>query len=381
MENVKAKICYLINGLSSGGAEMMLYRLLERLDREKYDPHVVILLNLDGPLRKRIEDLRISVRSVGFRSKYDFHALWKLFKIIKTIKPDILHTQLFASDIIGRIMGKYLKVPVIITSIRNSYYGGFWRDKMIQWTERFTDRTTIVSREAAKQFSERKVIPQEKLRVIYNGIDVDKYHHQANREDKKHKRLSIGLPVNGFLLLCVGSLTRQKGYPDLFQAFQMLLPSDCNLYLVVVGSGPMEGYIKQIVADRKLLDRVFLLGQCDKVPEIMAAADIFVLASLWEGLPGVVMEAMASQLPLVATAVGGTPELVVENETAYLVEPGQPEQLASALHKMIALPEETRQRMGKAGRVRITKHFNVDNMVKSYEVLYEDCLKEKGFKW
>jgi glycosyltransferase involved in cell wall biosynthesis len=359
---------------------MMLYRLLERLDREKYDPHVVILLNLDGPLRKRIEDLRISVRLVGFRSKYDFYALWKLYKIIKTAQPEILHTQLFASDIIGRIMGKYLKVPVIITSIRNSYYGGFWRDKMIQWTEKFTDRTTIVSREAAKQFSERKVIPQSKLRVIYNGLDVDRYYHQISREDKIQNRLSIGLPINGLLLLCVGSLTRQKGYPDLLKAFEMLFPLDCNLSLVVVGSGPMEGHIKQIIADRKLLDRVFLLGQCDNIPEIMAAADIFVLASLWEGLPGVVMEAMASQLPVVATAVGGTPELVVEDETAYLVEPGQPEQLASALRKMIALPEEKRQRMGKAGRVRIKKHFSIDNMVKSYEDLYEEFLKEKGFR-
>jgi glycosyltransferase involved in cell wall biosynthesis len=381
MENAKVKICYLINGLSSGGAEMMLYRLLDGLDREKYDPQVVILLNLDGPLRKRIEALGVSVNSAGFKSKFDFPALWKLFKIIKTTQPEILHTQLFASDIIGRIMGKYLKVPVIITSIRNSSYGGFWRDKMIQWTEKFTDRTTIVSREAALQFSKRKVIPKDKLIVIYNGLDVDRYYHQTNREDKKYNRLSTGLPVNGLLLLCVGSLTRQKGYPDLLKAFEMLFPLDCNLSLVVVGSGPMEGHIKQIIADRKLLDRVFLLGQCDNVPEIMAAADIFVLASLWEGLPGVVMEAMASQLPVVATAVGGTPELVVEDETAYLVEPGQPEQLASALRKMIALPEGKRNSMGKAGRIRIEKLFNVDIMVKSYEDLYEECLNEKGYKW
>jgi len=149
---------------------------------------------------------------------------------------------------------------------------------------------------------------------------------------------------------------------------------------LIVGSGPLKKEIKKEAAELGLEDRVILLGRSDRVPELMAAADLLVLSSLWEGLPGVVLEAMASELPVVATAVGGTPELVVEEENGYLVAPGEAEELAAALAKVLNLPEDLRVKLGRKGRKKVEELFSLDKMVTSYEKLYADMWKEKQAK-
>lgn len=378
MESRAIRTIYLINGLGRGGAEMMLYRLLERLNREVFSPVVVALLKFPGPLQEEIEALGIEVQIVGLRSKLDIFAYYKLYRLIKDLSPVILHTQLFAADILGRVIGRMLKIPVIITSIRNIYYGGFGRNLMIRWTERFADRTTFVSEAAVQRFGKLKIVPAEKAQVIYNGLDADSFYCDLSNEDKMRKREELKLPQEGFLLLAVGSLNLQKGYLDLLNALQMIQGVADDLRLVVAGSGPLKKKLRSKAEELGLQEKVIFMGRCDNVPKLMAAADALVLSSLWEGLPGVVLEAMASELPVVATAVGGTPELVLDGETGYLVPAESPEKLAQALEKIIRLPEEQRRSMGKAGLSRVKEHFHVDKMVKAYEELYYECLQEKN---
>lgn len=374
----RIKIIYLINSLYSGGAQMMLYRLLQGLDRGRFDPEVIVLLDLEGPIRRQIEELNIPVSVLKFKSKLDFAQLVRLARMIREGQPDILHTQLFASDIIGRLLGHLARVPVVITSIRNSYYGGSFRDLALRFTERFADRTTIVSEDAARQFIARRVVPAANLRVIHNGIDPDSFIAGLSLNQKLELRNNLGLPVNSILLLCVGSLTEQKGYSDLFRAFQLISDKWPAANLVIAGGGPLKNNLSTSIAELNLSDRIMMIGRSDQVPRLMAASDIFVLSSLWEGLPGVVMEAMAAGLPVVATAVGGAPELVVEGETGFLVQAGTPKHFALVLEKALSMAEEERQRMGKAGRQRVEEHFNVKRMVKAYEALYEECLHEIG---
>ena len=194
MESRAIRIIYLINGLGRGGAEMMLYRLLERLNREAFKPVVVALLKFPGPLQEKIEALGIEVHIVGLRSKLDISAYYKLYRLIKDFSPVILHTQLFAADVLGRVIGRMLKIPVIITSIRNIYYCGFGRNLMIRWTERFADRTTFVSEAAAQRFGKLKIVPAEKAQVIYNGLDADSFYCDLSNEDKMRKREELKLP-------------------------------------------------------------------------------------------------------------------------------------------------------------------------------------------
>jgi len=370
----KIKIVYLINGLGSGGAEMMLYRLLGRIDREKYRPVVITLLEFKGPLKEMINNLGVPVKSVAVRSRYDIFALIRLYHLIKMEKPNILHTQLYAADILGRIIGRLLKVPVIVTSIRNSNYGGRIRESVIKWTEKYADVTTIVSSNAAEGFISRGIINREKLKIIYNGLDGSLFYRVSDRK-KKVLRNKMNIPEDGFLWVAVGNLTRQKDYSDLINAFNLL--PDENVSLAIAGSGPLKQFLKKKIIELGLHDRIILLGRVDNVPDLMAAADALVLSSIYEGLPGVLLEAMASSLPVVATTVGGVPEIIVNTKTGFLVPSGDPVKLKEAMDQMMKMTANERFEMGQAGRLRVEENFSLDSMVNAYENIYDKSLQEK----
>lgn len=370
------RIVYLINGLSAGGAEMMLYRLLEKLDRKKYDPVVVTLLKFPGPLQAKIEKLGIDVHLVGVNSKLDLSALGRLYRILKALKPDILHTQLFGADMLGRLTGRMLKVPVIITGIRNIYYGSFSRYLFYRLTEWCSFKTIFVCRAAQERFIELRILPESKAEVIYNGLDSALFYSGLNTDGKKEKRKELDLPNEDPLILAVGSLTRQKGYGILFKALDLLKKREHRFKLVIAGTGYLKDDLRNEVIQLDLEEQVAFLGRSDLVPELMASSDFFVLSSIWEGLPGVILEAMASELPVVATAVGGTPELVIEGKTGYLVPPADPEKLAGTMEKMLKLSKEKKLALGRNGRSRVEEKFSLNKMVKAYENLYETALKK-----
>ncbi len=375
MQKRSVKIVYLINGLGSGGAEMMLYRLLKELDRDTFSPKVIALLKFSGPLEDKIKDLGIEVYIIGLRSKYDLTALPRLYSLLKRLGPDILHAQLFAADILGRIFGRMLRVPLVISSIRNVYYGGRGRNLLIKWTERFAHKTTFVCRAAAERFVAEGVVPGNKAMVIYNGLDLSAYCHGLDRAAKLNKRAELGLPGQGFLLLAVGSLSRQKAYADLLLALSLLKEKEIDDWqLVVAGRGPLKKELLAKSAELGLAQRVSFLGRRDDVPELMAASDALILSSRWEGLPGVVLEAMASELPVVATNAGGTPELVVEGKTGFLVPAAAPRELAGALEKLFSLPAADLRRLGRAGRRRVEDRFTVARMASAYQGLYRKAL-------
>jgi glycosyltransferase involved in cell wall biosynthesis len=371
-----SKIVYLIIGLGSGGAEMMLYRLLGRIDREKYWPVVITLFDFKGPLKEMIKNLGVPVKSVAVRSRYDVLALPRLYKLIKMEKPDILHTQLYAADILGRIIGRFLKVPVIVTSIRNSYYGGRIRELLFKSTEKYADVTTIVSSNAAEGFISRGVIKREKLKVVYSGLDGSLFYRITDRKEKKALRKKMKIPESGFLWVAVGNLTRQKGYSILIDAFN-LLPSE-NISLAIAGSGPLTPFLNKKIIELGLHDKIIIMGRVDYIPDLMAAADALVQSSIFEGLPGVLLEGMASALPVVAAAVGGVPEIVVDSITGLLVPPEDPIKLKEAMSRLMEMPEAKRLEMGQAGRLRVEEKFSLDNMVTAYENIYDQCLQEKG---
>ena len=356
---------------------MMLYRLLERIDRTTFSPEVVALLDLGGPIKNRIESLGISVFIVGMKSKLDLFSIIRLSRYLKENKPDILHTQLFAADVIGRLLGGLHGIPVIITSIRNIYYGGKLRDLLIKWTDRFAVKTTVVSLYAAKRLQDANIVPGDKLLTIHNGLDPSDF--KLNLEDHEINiiRAKLSIPEHHLFILAVGSLTRQKGYQYLFDALNLLKSEEINFHLVIAGEGRMQNELAKLADNLGIETHISFIGHSDEVNKLMAAADMLVLSSLWEGLPGVVMEAMASSLPVVATSVGGTPELITEGKSGYLVPPGNPEKLADALIKMINLSDEERKKMGQAGRKRVDKYFHINKMVKAYEDLYASCMNNK----
>ena len=183
------------------------------------------------------------------------------------------------------------------------------------------------------------------------------------------------IPESGFLWVSVGNLTRQKGYSTLIDAFNML-PGE-NINLIIAGNGPLRQTLNKKIIELGLHDKITLLGRVDNIPDLMAAADALVQSSIFEGLPGVLLEAMAATLPVVATNVGGTPEIVVDSKTGFLVPPENPIKLKDAMSRIMEMPESQRFALGQAGHLRVEENFCLDNMVKAYENIYDQSLREK----
>ncbi|MEA3308129.1 MAG: glycosyltransferase, partial [Chloroflexota bacterium] len=233
-----------------------------------------------------------------------------------------------------------------------------------------TDRVACVSQLVADFAVEEVGIPRHKIVVIPNGIDAQAFEHLPA---KPQARARLGLPLNSTLVGTVARLNPVKRLDVLLQATALMN----DVHVVIVGAGPEWERLKTLRKQLGLADRVHLAGQQSNVPEWLAALDLFALTSDWEGMSNALLEAMAAGLPVVATAVGGTPEVVVDGETGFLVPPRDPNALAQAIIRLLRDPD-LRHQMGEAGRARVAAHFSVEQMVRKTEALYEKLLAEKG---
>jgi glycosyltransferase involved in cell wall biosynthesis len=217
------------------------------------------------------------------------------------------------------------------------------------------------------------------IRVIHNGTDLSSFRPNPNRDQT---RASLGLAPGDIAVAIVGRLTPWKGHRELLRAFAAAARQHSGLRLLVVGEvafweDSYETELKQVAAEVGIADRVQWLGFRDDVPELLAASDIFALPSVDEPFGRAIVEAMASEKPVVATRSGGVPEIVVEDETGLLVPPGDDRELAVALGRL-AESEGLRRRMGKAGRERAMRLFDVDRTAARVQELYEEILSDRG---
>ncbi len=374
VENKKYKICYLINCLIHAGAQSVLINLLENIDREKYQP-VVISLEARVPLADRIKELKIPVYSANVSSKYDIKAAWKLYKLLKNINPDILHTHLFHSDITGRIFGKACGIPVIINTVHNIKFGNRLRDFINKKSDFMSDYTVTICQAATDVMVKKKLVSPDKIKVIYNGIDPDKYFINKSASVKERITAELGLAADKNLAISIGRLRYVKGFSYLLQALKLIEEELANWHFLIVGDGELRSQLEEEAYNLGLSDYVSFPGVRDDIPQLLAASEFLVLSSLWEGLPLVIEEGMAAELPVIATKVGGVPELVEEGKTGYLVDPADSRQLAEALEKIMSIPVIERKQMGKKGRTRVEKLFNIKKMTADYEGVYSTFME------
>ena len=365
-------------GLGYGGAETQLVRLATRLKARGWNVHVVSML----PPQAYVGDLQragISVVSLGMRRGIpDPKALFRLVFILRREKPQLLTTFMYHANLLGRVAGRLAGVPVVVSSIRNERFGGTLRDRIMRVTDSLADVTTVNSHLAGQAIVRRGVVPAKKLRVIPNGLDTARFVWSPDL--RKHVREALGVDEGSFLWLAVGRLEQQKDYPNLLEAFVRVVRERSEAALRIAGEGPLRPALEGTVRRLGLEQRVIFLGVRADVPRLLAAADAFVLASAWEGLPNVVMEAMAAGKPVVATRVGGVPELVEHGKSGFLVPPKDPEALAVAMLRLMALSDETRARMGEAGQAHVRANYELERVVDKWEALYQELLRQKGVR-
>ena len=364
-------ILYLITELSTGGAQVALARLLERLDRDCFSPAVACLYNGDGAVAREIRALSIDVFDAAMRHKADLPALLRLYRHIRRARPAILHASLFHTNLPGRVLGRLAGVPIVICSERTMAMESEWRYRLNRWTIGLVDRVIAVSANVRDFYVSHAGLPADKLVVIYNGVDLP--DSPSSREEA---RAELGLPPNSPIVGTVSRLDPVKGVDILLHALVQL--SGANL--AIVGDGPERVTLEALASRLGVADRVYWLGHRRDVPRLLPAFDLFVQPSLHEGLPNAVLEALAAGLPVVATAVGGTPEVVVDGVTGLLIPPHEPGALAEAMAALLRDPD-LRRTMGRAGRKHVKRHFAIAETVRRTEALYEALLQEKGLSW
>jgi glycosyltransferase involved in cell wall biosynthesis len=315
------------------------------------------------------------VRSI--RPVKDFKALISLVRLIFEEKPDIVHTHSSKSGILGRLAAKMTGVPHIIhTPHGHVFYGHFgaFASRIFMWVEKifsvFTDRIVALTDGEKNDYINLSVCPPEKLLKIHSGVDVKKFM-QANG-NRVEKRRSLGLDQNEAVIGFVGWLLPIKGPDYLLKAMDDVWHEHQEASLVLVGKGDMDVDLRAEARKKNANGKVKFLGWREDIDEIMPLFDMLVLPSLNEGMGRVLVEAMAAGKPVVASRVGGIPDLVRDGETGYLVPPADEEALANGIKKLLDDPANAKQ-MGLRGQEHC-RQFSLEAMIAKLDALYSELI-------
>lgn len=328
---------------------------------------VGLLPSSDNAVERRLEAANIPKWHLNKRTGFDPRMFGSLRRVFREFQPDVVHTHMAVQRYVFPVLLRG-RVPAAIHTIHNlAEYETDAFGRLVHW---FAFRHHVlpvgISREVAA--SVQRVYGLECDAVVPNCIPIERYapDAQARREWRAENNLS----EDAVVYTCVGRLVPQKNPLLLVEAFAQL--NDPRAHLVLLGDGSLREEVAAFVASRNLCDRVHILGKLDCVPKMLAASDVFVLGSNWEGNPLAVMEAMAAGLPVVATAVGGVPELVETGEEGLLVDAGDRSGFASAMRTL--LDSRLRLAMAHSARRRAVREFTLERMVRGYTDVYRQAI-------
>jgi len=364
------RIVYVLTSLGMGGAEKQVLAVAERMVKRG---HVVALL----VLRTRFAEewpTAVTTTYLGMR-KAPLSVLTSLVhgrRFLLGFQPHLVHSHSFHANIFARWLGLLKPRPVVISTIHNVYEGGWLRMLAYRLTDGLSRRTVAVSAAAARRFVSLRAVAEPKCLVIPNGIDPAEFTRDPER--RARTRAAMGIQDHSFVWLAAGRVTPAKDYPNLFHAFARARQrrQDTQLWIAGEGSSAELARLRKLSAQLSLDDAVRWLGLRRDMPAQLDAADAFVLASAWEGMPLAVGEAMAMERPVVATDVGGVRELV---GAAGLMVPARDfAALAGAMTSTMGQSGEEREEIGRSARERILRHFSVDAAADAWERLYRELL-------
>lgn len=371
---VPSRVIYLITGLAFGGAETQLVYLALRMRARGWDVQVITMIAPKAYVEE-LQSAGIPVNSLQMsRGVPDPRALFRLARMLRRNPPHILHANMVHANLLARLTRPLAPVPVLICTAQNTYESPTgvtfvkeitWREWAYRLTDPLCDVTTQVSQAGLERYVRVKAVPRDKICFIPNGVDID--HFRPNAQVRPRVRAELGLQ-DRFAWLAVGRFEEAKDYPNLLHAFARL--SDENAVLLIAGQGALRERMEALAHELKIAPRVYFLGLRRDVPELMNAADAYVMSSFYEGMPMVLLEAAASGLPIVATAVGGNGEVVLDSRTGFLVSAKDPSVLADAMLRLMRLPEPVRLAMGQAGRAHVEANYSFERIIAQWERLY-----------
>ncbi len=363
----KIKILHFITGIDIGGAEMLLLNFLKNADKKEFD-FTVVYLKGNSVLLNEFKKTGITIHPVPKIKRNYITRLLFIFKIMKNGEFDILHNHLIQSILFGRVLGWIAGIKKIISTEHNLTH---WKlsHVPVHLFYRITcsiDKKIIAISEAVKQslIEVRKIKPQ-KIKVIYNGIELDKFKPKEIRLSKFKNHF----PVIG----CINRLFKIKGQVYLIDAVDILRKKYPGIALVLVGDGPLKNELTNYSNKKGLSRQIYFEGIQTQIEDYLNSFDIFVLPSIDEGLSIALIEALASGRKIVATDIGGIPEVVEHMKEGILVPSRNSEALAKSIDRLI-LDVELSETLQKNALIKAEKRFNLNNMIKQLEDLYKELV-------
>ena len=374
------KILYITTGLSTGGAEMMLYNLLAKFDRHKFEPIVISLMD-KGRFGEAIEKLNIPVYTLGMNTGIPtIQTTKKLIQAINKIQPDLIQGWMYHGNIAAQFVSfiSRQKIPVL-WSIHHSLHSLSSEKLLTQaliklggLTAKFVKQVTFVS-EKSKLQHENLGYSAHNSCIIPNGFNTSLFH--PSTQIRKQFRQELGLPSDALLIGSIARYHPMKDHDNLLRAAKLLLSNYPEAYFILVGTDvdKENNTLTNLITELDISDRVYLLGERRDIPKITPALDILTSSSAFgEAFPLVLGEAMACAIPCVATDLGDSAWII--GDTGKVVPIKNPKALASAWQELISLSTEDRKILGETARTRIISYFSLDSVVAQYENLYQQAI-------
>jgi glycosyltransferase involved in cell wall biosynthesis len=359
-----------------GGAEEQVIRLAYAFHARGWATLLVSMLP-PSPMPAEFASSGVRLVQLGMRRGIpDPRGIVRLARLIGEFRPDVVHSHMTHANLLARAARVIRPFPVLVCTLHALDMAGVERDRgaVFELAHRLTDgladRTTAICRAAANYYVRRRAVPSAKMVVVPNGIDSAEFAPDAAARMRVRQTLGV---EDRFVWLAAGRLESAKAYPTLLRAMARM-PEGPGV-LLICGRGSRRDELMALVAELGITNLVRFMGLRQDIPDMMRAADGFVLSSDSEGLPLVLLQASAAALPIVATNVGGNGEAVADGQSGYLVPPGDPEALAAGMCRVADLDAADRARLGEAGLRRVREMFEAERIVDQWEQLYGELLR------
>jgi glycosyltransferase involved in cell wall biosynthesis len=404
MQDGKLGVMQIVGDLEIGGAQQVVYTLVKHLASHNCQPIVCTLK--DGPIRSAIEQLGIKVYVLPQR-RYSILALplfitdlmriWKSFaQLVAEHNVLVVQTHILGSlDFLAMFLRYTTRVRIVLWTFHSTNFEltvdmlpkhrwlflpkKYGLRLLYRLASRLVSGLVAVSDQVQTQIVETIRPPRDRVHTIRNGVDTALYEHDAQgaSSTRSSVRSELGLTADAFLIATVGRLEEPKGHRYLIAATEAVVSRSPGMHVLLIGDGELREELQEQVNKLELGDRVHFLGSRLDVPRLLEASDLFVLPSLWEGLPMALLEAMASGKPSVATAVSGTKLVMIPHETGLLVPPRDAQKLAEAILELVADPERAKA-MGLAARQRVLREFSARKQADEHLAVYRRLLASQG---
>ncbi|MEY8349324.1 glycosyltransferase [Bacillus cereus] len=370
----KKKVMHIINSFSLAGAEKLVFDIASNINKEKYELYICSIgkspnSSIEENIKKELVGNSIKVFCLDKKPKGDrIRTLRRLVKIIRNNSIDIIHTHCPSPDLYGRVAAKIMGIEDTYTTIHNSAgYSKFLENLLGRWTKGYI----AISKQVRDYMHEKLLISEDKIHLVFNGIDVDKYKNiQINKEEY---RLKLGLKSDDVVITTIGRVTEQKGHIFLVKAIKKVKEYYPNVRVLIVGNKGLDKVLYKKITDyvelEKLQENVSFLGNREDVPEIMKMSDVFVFPSLYEGFALVSLEAMASSIPIIATDVGSIREIIMPNKNGIIIPSKDVKSIEDNILYMLDNPVIA-QSMGREGQKFIIDKFSIKQTTKKLEEIY-----------